>query len=450
MRDLLVLSVFLFGALKALKSPYNGALLWVWIGLMNPHRLGWGFAYTMPLALTAALLTVVAMATHPKQVQSPASGPVTVLTIFVIWMAVTTYTAIHYADSLVAYNEVLKVLVMVLVVASVVRTREQILGLVATASMSIAYFGAKGGLFTLMTGGSFRVWGPPASVVEGNNELAVALVITIPLLNFMALQVDKVMEFPLLRPIGKRWVTRILYLIMALCAVAAIGSHSRGALLAIGAMFGMLWWRSKSKLTIGLLLLLLAPAMLFFMPEEWTSRMGTIKTYDQDESALGRINAWIMAINIANNRILGAGFLTNSPLVYQMYAPNSNFILVAHSIYFQVLGQHGYIGLFLYLLFWGLTYRTAGRLEKAGKLAPDFEWVGQLGSMIKVSLIGFAVGGAFLSLAYWDMPYYFMALVVASEKWVKRTLAERAANPALQPDGNAGAPGGVQTLRASS
>ena len=178
--------------------------------------------------------------------------------------------------------------------------------------------------------------------------------------------------------------------------------------------------------------------------------MGTIKTYDQDESALGRINAWIMAINIANNRILGAGFLTNSPLVYQMYAPNSNFILVAHSIYFQVLGQHGYIGLFLYLLFWGLTYRTAGRLEKAGKLAPDFEWVGQLGSMIKVSLIGFAVGGAFLSLAYWDMPYYFMALVVASEKWVKRTLAERAANPALQPDGNAGAPGGVQTLRASS
>ena len=59
-----------------------------------------------------------------------------------------------------------------------------------------------------MTGGSFRVWGPPQSVVEGNNELAVALVITIPLLYFLSLQVEKVVTLPVLRPIGKTWVRR--------------------------------------------------------------------------------------------------------------------------------------------------------------------------------------------------------------------------------------------------
>ena len=39
--------------------------------------------------------------------------------------------------------------------------------------------------------------------------------------------------------------------------------------------------------------------------------------------------------------------------------------------------------------------------------------------MIKVSLIGYAVGGAFLSLAYFDLPYYLLVLAVASREWVK-------------------------------
>lgn len=451
MRDILILMVFSYGALKALRAPYNGALLWVWIGLMNPHRLGWGIAYSMPLAMISAVLIVVGAATNSKRVSSPMAPPVTVLIIYMIWMGITAVTAIHQADSLAVYYDVLKVFIMVLVVASTLQTREQITGFVGVTAMSIAYFGAKGGLFTLMTGGSFRVWGPPASVVEGNNELAVALVITIPLLYFLAQQVDKVVELPVLRPFGRTWVRRAIYVVMALCAVAAIGSHSRGALLSIGAMSSVFWWRSKSKVTIGLVLILLAPALFFFMPDEWTSRMGTIKTYDQDESALGRINAWMMATNIANSRILGAGFLTATPLVFQMYAPEPNNVLVAHSIYFQVLGQHGYIGLFLYLLFWGLTYRTAGRLMKLSAGRPDLEWAGLLGSMVKVSLIGFAVGGAFLSLANWDMPFYFMGIVVMTEKLVRKKLSEEpaAVRPTPAPQGGPAVPDEIDRLRAS-
>lgn len=100
-----------------------------------------------------------------------------------------------------------------------------------------------------------------------------------------------------------------------------------------------------------------------------------------------------MAINIANSRIVGAGFATDTPFVYHMFAPNANEVLVAHSIYFQVLGQHGYIGLALFLTFWILTYRTAGRLMKLGRGHPDLVWVTELGAMMKVSVIGFA-GGA--------------------------------------------------------
>ena len=44
MRDILVATVFFAGLFFALRRPYAAALLWVWVGLMNPHRLGWGFA----------------------------------------------------------------------------------------------------------------------------------------------------------------------------------------------------------------------------------------------------------------------------------------------------------------------------------------------------------------------------------------------------------------------
>jgi hypothetical protein len=39
-------------------------------------------------------------------------------------------------------------------------------------TLSLALLGAKGGVFTLMTAGSYRVWGPPGSFIEDNNEFA--------------------------------------------------------------------------------------------------------------------------------------------------------------------------------------------------------------------------------------------------------------------------------------
>ena len=44
---------------------------------------------------------------------------------------------------------------------------------------------------------------------------------------------------------------------------------------------------------------------------------------------------------------------------------------------------------------------------------PDRHWAYWLAQMLKVSLVAFLVGGAFLNLAYWDVPYYlFVAIAV--------------------------------------
>ena len=422
MRDILVTLLFTIAAFAAIKRPYYGALLWVWIGLMNPHRLGWGFAYSLPFGLIAAAVTLIGIVFSPKDVRWPKGAPLAVLAMLTLWMGLTTMTAIHVDYSVSKYLEVLKVLVMVFVVAALVRTKEEIIGLIVIVVGSIGFFGFKGGIFTVLTGGAYRVWGPPSSLVNGNNELAVALVISIPLIYFLVQQVALLHRNRFLKRFSERWIKIGLYAVIVLSAVAAIGSQSRGAFLAVGAMCGMLWWRSRSKLALTMALLALIPAILLMMPESWYERMGTIETYDQDRSAMGRINAWTMAINIANDRFLGAGFSTATKYVYEMYAPDPSYVLVAHSIYFQILGEHGYFGLALYLLFWALTYRTAGKLVKLGAMKAQLHWAVQLGSMAKVSLVGFAVGGAFLSLAYWDMPYYVMVALVAALRLVREEL----------------------------
>jgi probable O-glycosylation ligase (exosortase A-associated) len=156
------------------------------------------------------------------------------------------------------------------------------------------------------------------------------------------------------------------------------------------------------------------------MPDSWTQRMDTIQTYEGDGSAQSRIYAWRTYTNCALDRpLVGAGFGADNPQVFARYAAVApeyasfqGVVFVAHSIYFQMLGEHGFPGLGLFLVLWVVTWRTAGRLTRATKGDPEFgTWVPVLMPMVQVSLIGFAVGGAFLSLAYFDVPYYFVAFV---------------------------------------
>ena len=126
-----------------------------------------------------------------------------------------------------------------------------------------------------------------------------------------------------------------------------------------------------------------------------------------------------MAWNIAKDNIFGAGFMVYMTDVCALYSPISTDCRAAHSIYFMVLGEHGFIGLFLFLLLWILVWRTARHLRIEGAKQPEAQWLVPLGAMVQVSLAGYAVGGAFLSLSYYDLPYNLMVLAVLGRKWME-------------------------------
>ncbi|MCE3264578.1 MAG: putative O-glycosylation ligase, exosortase system-associated [Pseudoduganella sp.] len=417
MRDLII-TLIIFASLPMIfKRPFYGAVMWIWISVMNPHTQGWGFAQSMPFAAIIAGVTLVAMLARPKEVRFPSTGLTWLLIAFSAWMCVTTLFAMGPEDPMEMLRKVMKIMLMTVVVSMLVRTRKDIEMLVWTIVISLGYFGVKGGLFTIRSGGAHRVWGPAGTFIDGNNEIALALIMVVPLMLFLV---------PL---IASKWGKRAMWLSAGLCALASLGSYSRGAALALAAMLVFLWLKSQDKVKLGVLLLCMAPLALVFMPEQWHSRIDTINNYEQDGSAMGRINAWKMAANLAADRPLGGGFEIYNRDIFSRYAPNPDDVHAAHSIYFQVLGEHGYVGLLLFLALYVVVWRNGSWVIRSADGVPELEWAARLARMLQVSLVGFMVGGAFLSLAYFDVPYYIMVIMVATRLLVERTLQERAAQP---------------------
>ena len=424
MRDI-VITLIVFASLPyTFKKPYIGALMWIWISVMNPHRLSWGFAYDFPFAAIIAGTTMLALLAAPGPKRPPDSPAVPVLIMFTIWMCISTVFAINPGESSVMLQRVFKIMLMNMVVMMLIRNKEQLHLMLWTLAGSLAYYGVKGGVFTIATGGSFRVWGPEGSFIYGNNEVALAFVVIIPILYYLHLiSVRKWLKYGLLAAIG-------------LCALASLGSYSRGALLALVGMCGFLWLKSPKKAALGIGMALMLPLLILFMPAQWTERMDTIDNYQEDGSAMGRINAWQMATNLALDRpLVGGGFEIYDAHVFARYAPVPNDVHAAHSIYFQCLGEHGFVGLALYLALIIICWRRAGWIIRQTAKRADLKWASQLAAMIQVSMIGFGVGGAFLSLLYFDVPYYLMGALLIAGQIVQDALKQpaAAAGQPLQP-----------------
>lgn len=407
MRDMLLVTIMLVVLPFALRFTWVAVLLWTWISIMNPHKLAYGFANSAPFAAVAAGAALISLVFNRDRFKLPANPAVVVLVLFTLWMCITTVFAINSGLSWVQLNKVLKIQLMTLVAMVALRERKHIELFIWITVLSIGFYGFKGGIFTITTGGTSRVWGPPGGFIEGNNEIALALVMVIPLMNF-------------LRVVASRpWIRYGLMAVMVLSAVAAIGTQSRGAFLALSAMGLVLWFRSSRKWATGATLVIVATMVVVLMPNAWEQRMGTIQSYQEDGSAMGRINAWQTTINLANSRPTGGGFEIYTPEIFATYAPNPADLKVAHSIYFSVLGEHGYVGLFLFLLVWLLAFRMVGQIRKSAQLRPDTQWAYHLAGMCQVSLVGYAVGGAFLSLAYFDLPYNILVMLVTTARWLQ-------------------------------
>jgi len=430
MRDILITMIILGLLPMVIKRPWTGTVVWVWLAMMIPYRLAYGFARGLPFAMIVAICTLIGIVAMRPKMAWPKSSVKSVYLMFIGWMFVTSIFALNSSDKVIEQLvTVLKIHFMVMLAIALIHERKQLEVLVWTLVGSLAFYGVKGGIFTITSGGSGRVWGPSGGIIEGNNEIGVALVIILPLLYYLY-QITE-----------RRWLRRGLMFSGLISMLCVLGTQSRGALLAIVTMACMLGLKSRRPFLTLLGIAVVLSIAIVFMPDSWSSRMNTIQDFQADGSAMSRLYTWTTLWNCAVDRpFVGAGFRTDTPIVFRLYGPAVEVggydfaggqVLVAHSIYFQALGEHGFPGLILFLLLGIVTWMRASAVSNAASKIPELQsWLPLLMRMSQTSLLGFAVGGAFLTLVHFDLPYYLCAIVMIADHIVKKAQAQTPLQPA--------------------
>ena len=420
-----VLTCLIMGLLPfCLSRPWIGVLTWSWLGYMNPHRMTWGFAYDLPFGMMVMLATVVGLVITRDKRGLPNAIEVYLLLALWGWFLVTTIFAFYPDDAWIQFNKVSKILVGIFLSLFLLQDARKLRALIWVIALSIGFFGVKGGIFSIMTGAQNQVLGPRDSFISGNTEIGLALNMVIPLLVFLQ------------REETKLWRRRLLMAAAILSIIASLGTYSRGALVGLAVVVPLVFLKSRARL---ILLPLLAVGIFVLpsvMPRQWLERMGTIETYEQDVSANQRLNSWYVARELAKDYpIMGGGFRTFSKDIYEAYMPGYKYAenaLDAHSIYFQVLGEHGFTGLALFVALIASTLLSLRRIIWKTRREPSQQWICNCAQMLEVSVLAYAVSGAFLSMSYFDLFYHQVVITVILKTLMKAPAPAPEASTALE------------------
>jgi putative inorganic carbon (HCO3(-)) transporter len=421
MRDIFVLAIIFGSVPLCFINPYFGILMWNWVAIFNPHRFTYGFAYNFPVAYVIALPTMAGMFVTRKINRNILTRETTLLILLWIWFGVTIFYASsvplfseHIAPGMTQLVRVSKVLLVIFLTILLVTSRDRLRNLFLVLALSIGVLAIKGAVFGARTGGEHRVWGPPESFLADNNDLALATNMALPILFFLAAEEQR------------RWL-KILLRVAFVCGIfSVLLSYSRGGLLGLVIVLSAVAAMSRHKVLMAAFVVICALLVFSYAPGQWMDRMTGFYHGDIDRSAEGRLNAWQFAIVLTSHYPLtGGGFETFTPDLFQRYTPDL-FFAGPHSIYFQTLGEQGYVGLALFLGLLGSCWVSLWRLSKQARLVPSLRWVGPYAYMLRASLLAYMVSGAFLPRAYFDFFYTLVATIIVMKLLCQRELAQLA------------------------
>lgn len=415
MRDLMVLGAMLLLVPLALSSPFRAFLLWGWTALVGINFYVFGFMKDVPFNLVFALIAItLILAGKDREVGRYELSRTTLL--FVLFLLQATLSAIFAYPGLVRnweiYGNLVKALAFCFFMPIVLTRRYRIHAFVIALVLGLSFHSLVEGLKTIAAGGGHHVRG--IAKFGDNNHFAVALVMVVPLMLY------------LYQYSANRWARTASIGTLGLLVAAVIGTNSRGGLVALAAMGTWLVLAGRRK-WMGLFTLVLGVAVVFALaPSSWWERMDTIKSADQDSSFMGRVIAWKISSAIAlGNPLVGGGIhALENQAVWDSFRdsqgmlgfvttprPDTQFH-AAHSIFFEVLGDLGILGFLIFLAILINVFVTRNEIRKLLAATGSHRlWISDLADALIASLVAYVIGGAAVSMAYYEVVYMTVMLM---------------------------------------
>ena len=425
MRVVVFLIIFCPLLIVCVFRPFFGVLLWTVLSYLSPHRYTFGFTQFLPVGYLAATPTIIGMLINGKVRFPPFTRETFLLATLWCWFAVTTLNVYysnllvhHLPETLARFGDVSRALLMVLVAMMLITDKSKLRWWYLVTVGCFAFLAFKALRFGLITSGEARVYGPPGTELADNNGFGLALNMSLPMFLYLA------------RNEGSKALRAVLYVAFFAALVGVVLSYSRGALIGLFFLMMVIAVQSKQKIRAVIGVFIICAILIVAAPKQWIERMSTLKTAQKtDASAQERFNSWNFAAHLAYEfPILGGGFKTFTVPLYQRYGLS----LVSaegteygpHSIYFQMLAEHGFPGLFLFLALIGSCMWSAFRVKRIFRRIDRDHWLVMYANMIIGSLVAYAASGAFLGFAYFDLFYQIVATTIILKYLAKKEIQE--------------------------
>lgn len=428
MRDLVLLPFMLVLAIMAARSAFGAYLLWGWAGLMAIQTFAYGFMQEIPYVQIFALLTFFLLFVK-KDIEAARFSPDRTSLWFIVFamhgLLVASFAYPNLYRNWELFGNIIKTLVFCLIMPLLVTSRYRIHALLIALALSAGFHGILDGLKFVISAGGHISRGN--SKLGDNNHLAVLVAMVIPV-------------FAYLYSYSAKRVMRSVFLsTLIINVIAVVSTRSRAGLLTLLALAVWYLMLSRKKLRGLVVIAVVGIGMFAFAPAEWTERMETIKAAGEDSSFMTRVIAWKRASAIAlENPVFGGGFHSvQAPSLFSQFRHKQGILgfvqtgeatypAAAHSIYFEVLGDMGFVGLLVFTAILVLPFLDRKRILALTQNRPQLLWAKDLANTLAACLVAYLVGGASISAAYFELPYILIMLMTVLRIHIARECGPQA------------------------
>jgi len=405
LRNIFVFSLITIGIIYGIQGPFYALLFYLWNAYFRPEQWVWGDtvgALNLSFMIGIYLVATALFSARDLRLNFRTG----LMMLFAGQTLLSTIYSEHAALSWVYWLEFAKVMLVSYLIVVVVTDRERFRLTLVVIALSLGFECAKQGWAQLILNPGAQN-NNPIPFLGDNNGVAVGTIMLVPVLAV------------LVQTSTRRWEANLYRFFLIGVFLRGITTYSRGGFLAAAVLGLLTLVRSRHKIRAAVAVALVAGIVASVMPQRFWDRMSTLtttSTEELDESNLGRLHFWGIALEMtAAQPLVGVGFngFRDSYDTYDTAGGVFGEDRQSHSVWFGLMAETGVPGLLLFVAIWSAALWSCLRVRARAKRDPSLKELALYATAMEQSLIVYAVAGTFLAFQYNEMAWHFMGLTTA-------------------------------------
>lgn len=439
MLDLVFIAFIGYVLLLGLRRPFLWVLLYVYIDILAPQRIGYSIITDIPVSLIAFGAAFGGWIFLDRKEGARFSLRQLLLLIFLCWCWFTLQGSAFPEPAATKWDWVWKALLFAIFLPLTITTRARIEALALTVVLSVASIVIATGMKTVLGGGGY---GSLNFFVDNNSGIYESSTLATIAIGLIPMIVWFMKHGTIFRP---HWTVSLFGAALIFASLLIpIGTEARTGLLCIAALGVLLLRFTEKRLAFIFAAGVLGVMALPFLPQSYYDRMATIAEPGGDQSASTRLAVWEWTIDYAGRNPLGGGFdayrANSFTYVMPVKEETDNTVTIQyqevtdearafHSSIFEVLGEQGYPGLVIWLAMHLLGVWQMERIYRRWRGVKDETeaWIAPMASALQMASIIYFVGALFQGIAYQPAFLMIVGLQIGLDTYVRRLDSAKAA-----------------------